>query len=237
VFGIPDVITSNMASPESLAEDPLSLVTEDGVCFVDARASEAGGDCRYVEEQELTRQWRAKLYLHNTPHAVAAYLGAIAGARYLHEAMRVERIREVVSGTMEEMAAMLVARFGLEPEFVRWYADKELGRFSSELLYDPIDRVAREPFRKLGHRDRLLGAANLCLGAGVVPDNLLLGIMSAFAYDNDRDPDFYIRHLVNALKPSDFLSIIIRLRPAEALTDLLLERWDSATAMLRTLES
>jgi mannitol-1-phosphate/altronate dehydrogenase len=137
---------------------------------------------------------------------------------------------------MEEMAQMLEARFGLEHDFVRWYADKELRRFSSALLYDPIDRVAREPFRKLGHRDRLLGAANLCLGAGVVPENLLLGIMSAFAYNNERDPDFNIRHLMNALTPPDFLSIIIRLRPAEALTDILLERWDQATATLRSLE-
>jgi mannitol-1-phosphate 5-dehydrogenase len=174
--------------------------------------------------------------VHNTPHAVAAYLGAIAGVTYLHEAMEVGRIREIVAGTMGEMARMLEARFRLEHEFVRWYADKELRRFSNTLLYDPIDRVAREPFRKLGHRDRLLGAANLCLGVGVVPENLLLGIMSAFAYNNERDADFNIRHLVNALQPEEFLSIIIRLRPGEPLTDLLLERWDSAAAALRALE-
>jgi mannitol-1-phosphate/altronate dehydrogenase len=166
---------------------------------------------------------------------VAAYLGALAGVQYLHEAMQIDRIRAIVAGTMEETAQMLELRFGLDREFVRWYADKELRRFTSPLLYDPINRVAREPFRKLGHRDRLLGAANLCLGAGVVPENLLLGIISAFAYDNEHDPDFNIRHLMHALEPKDFLSIIIRLRPAEALSDLLLERWDDASATLRSI--
>ena len=34
-FGVPDVITSNMAPPECLNTDPLSVVTEDGVMFVD----------------------------------------------------------------------------------------------------------------------------------------------------------------------------------------------------------
>jgi hypothetical protein len=237
VFGIPDVITSNTSPPQLLEQDPLAVVTEVGTCFVDERAAAIGGDCRYVGPDELRKQWHAKLYIHNTPHAIAAYLGAVAGVEYLHEALSCPAIRAIVSGAMAEAEQMLVHRFALDAEFVRWYAEKELARFENALLFDPIGRVAREPFRKLAHNDRLIGAAELCLSSGVVPDNILLGIMAAFLYNREGDPDINIRPLRAALDPPDFLRMIIRLRPGEALFELLLERWLESIAALQELEA
>ena len=49
VFGIPDVITSNTAPKELLKQDPLSIVTENGVCYIDNEVSEIGGNCHYVD--------------------------------------------------------------------------------------------------------------------------------------------------------------------------------------------
>lgn len=232
VFGIPDVIASNTAPPELRARDPLAIVTEDGTCFIDDAVRALGGNCRYVGADELTRQWRAKLYIHNTPHCIAAYLGAIHGARCLHESMEVPGIAAIVSGAMDEMAAMLRARYGMDEDFVRWYSDKELRRFSNVLLHDPVNRVAREPFRKLAHNDRLIGAAELCLSAGVIPRNVLVGIMAAFWYEGEGDPDINIRYLRSALAPRDFLRLIIRLRPGDPLYELLLERWDENLEVL-----
>lgn len=235
VFGIPDVITSNTGSGAQLANDPLSVITENGVCFVDEKVEALGGLCRYVTPEELRRQWLAKLYIHNTPHCIAAYLGSMLGVRYLHEAMKDPRVAAIVAGAMHEMRNVLELKHGLEREFVQWYADKELSRFSNVLLHDPVSRVAREPFRKLAPNERLIGAAELALSCGIVPHFISIGIMSAFYYENSSDPDFNIAYLRRALSPSDFLKVIIRITPESALFEFLSSRWERNLAILKEL--
>lgn len=235
VFAIPDVITSNTASEEMKKSYPLSIITEDGVCYIDKRVSKIGGCALYVTKEELDKQWKAKLYLHNTPHCIAAYLGSLLGIQYVHETMKSPRASKIISGAMHEMQEVLIKKFNLNKKFVDNYANKELKRFSNKFLFDPISRVAREPFRKLAPSERLLGAAQLCLGAGVYPKNLMLGIMSAFFYDNQDDPDLNIRYLVRSLDVADFLRIVMQLPPGQALHQLLLEQWQSNRTILKKI--
>ncbi len=235
-FGVPDVITSNTAPAEMLEQDPLSIVTEDGVCFVEGDAVDLGGNISYVSQEEISKQWAAKLYIHNTPHCIAAYLGAMSGKTYLHESMGEDSIYSIVEGAMNEMSRTIIKLFDLDEEFVAWYSKKELARFSNVLLYDPILRVAREPFRKLGLHDRLIGASQLALSAGVMPDNLILGIMSAFLYDEEYDEDFHIKILMNSLENEKFLKLIINVNPHEALYKLLVKKWDESLDTLKGIQ-
>lgn len=225
VFAIPDVITSNTAPPELKERDPLSIVTEDGICYIDHKVAWLGGNCVYVNKDELKKQWIAKLYLHNTPHCIAAYLGYILSVTYLHESMQNKKAEKIVTGAMHEMKGVLLKKYHLKKNFVDWYANKELQRFRNTLLYDPINRVAREPFRKLAPNERLIGAAQLCVSCGIIPENILLGIMAAFCYDNPNDSDANIKYLIESLEPQDFLKIAMQLHPGEALYELLLDEW------------
>ena len=236
-FGVPDVITSNTAPTSLKREDPLSIVTEDGTCFIDERAAVVGGLVVYASAEELEKQWLAKLYIHNTPHCIAAYLGFLCRKTWLHEGMSVLPIRKIVGGAMLEMCEMVEKLYTLDKEFVRWYSQKELQRFCNPLLYDPLVRVAREPFRKLAPDNRLIGAAQLALSCGIVPSHTTRGIISAFLYDRKDDPDFNISHLLNALDPGDFLQLIIRLEPSEALHKLLIRHWDAALTELEDMKN
>lgn len=237
VFAVPDVITSNTAPPEIQKEDPLGIVTENGTCYADVHAKSAGGICKYISPFELTKQWTAKLYLHNTPHCIAAYLGSLLSVKYVHEAMHLKAGAKVVSGAMREMQDALVKTSSLDANFSKWYADKELARFSNTLLFDPVSRVAREPFRKLAPDERLLGAAQLCLSAGVYPKCLMLGIMAAFFYDNPNDNDANIKYLIDSLQPKDFLRIVMSLEPHTALFNVLLSAWSENSAYLKKISS
>lgn len=238
VFVIPDVITSNTASQDLLRKDPLAIITENGECFIDETLEpKLEGNCQYISTKELEKQWLAKLYIHNTPHCIAAYLGNMLDVKYLHESMANETIESIVSGAMQEMVLMLQHRVHLEIDFLNFYRDKELSRFQNPLLYDPIERVAREPFRKLAPKDRLIGAAQLCLTAGIVPYNVLTGIMAAFYFENEKDPDAHIRYLRNSMKPEDFLRIIFRLSENEALFTLLIQHWTSLTQKLEAIKN
>lgn len=227
VFAIPDVITSNTAPPTLQKKDPLSVVTEDGICYIDNRLASLKSNAHYIKEKELAMQWNAKLYLHNTPHCISAYLGSILGVTYVHEVMQHTMAKSIVKRSMREMKLMLAHKFHLDESFINWYARKELRRFSNTLLYDPVSRVAREPFRKLEPRERLIGAAQLSLGSGIIPRAILLGIMAAFYYRNPYDSDTNIQYLIRSLSSQQFLSIIMRLTPDEALAQLLIETWEA----------
>ena len=237
VFGIPDVITSNTAPKELLKQDPLSIVTENGVCYIDNKVSEIGGNCHYVDTDELRKQWLAKLYIHNTPHCIAAYLGNILMVNYIHESMKNKSVEKIVSKAMFETEQMLIRRYQLKEEFVKSYSQKELRRFKNTLLFDPIIRVAREPFRKLATNDRLISAAELCLASGIVPENVMMGIMAAFCYNNKQDPDFNITYLMKSLQDRDFLKIIIGLSADDALFAIMVERWKSNLQKLGELKN
>lgn len=233
-FAIPDVITSSTAPSELLARDPLSVVTEAGTLFMDDRVTGLEGDVRLLPARDLLHtQWTAKLYLHNTPHALAAYLGAYAGVTYVHEAMAIPEIEEIVSGAMEEMLASLKVRWDIPHDFLDWYAGKELARFRSRLLHDPIRRVAREPLRKLEAGGRLTGAAQICLSLGFVPKNILIGIASAILFEDETDPDRHIAFMRAALPREAFIANVLGLRRGEALDLLLRERLDSFVERLQ----
>jgi mannitol-1-phosphate 5-dehydrogenase len=236
VFVIPDVITSNTSSAAMAASNPLNIITENGVCFIDDRVSHLEANCQFADEKELEKQWAAKLYIHNTPHCIAAYLGSILNVTFLHESMQFHGIEKIVRGAMYEMLQMLLKRTDIDEDFLNFYCKKEFDRFKNNLLFDPISRVAREPFRKLGPKDRLIGAAQLCLSVGIVPENILIGIMAAFYFDNKDDPDAHIRYLRDSLTPKDFLTTIFRLNDSEALFMLLESGWDRHLTTLRNLK-
>ncbi|MBO8223287.1 hypothetical protein CUB78_06675 [Prochlorococcus marinus str. XMU1401] len=236
-FGIPDVISSNASNPNKENWPKLSLITENGKTYVEDGAKALGGDIVYVDENEIKKQWAAKLYIHNTPHCIAAYLGSLCRKTYLHEAMVEEKTRKIVEQATIEMKKMVEKEFKLEEDFTSFYAKKELNRFSNNLLFDPVLRVAREPFRKLGLNDRLIGAAKKAFANNIYPESILLGIMSAFLFDVSTDQDALISPLFNSMQPDDFLSVIIRLPRNDIIYDALLKKWNSRKELLMNLKN
>ncbi len=223
-FSIPDVITSNKAPSKLLKKAPLSVISEDGDLFIKKGISNLKGDHINCDSKELSEQWIAKLYLHNTPHCIAAYLGAIIGADFIHESMNNFQINSIVNGAMQEMLTTLKSLYSIPHDFLDWYAEKELKRFSCELLSDHVLRVAREPLRKLEINGRLLGAAQLCLSSGVKPLNIAKGIAGALLFNDkvDNHLSFMMKALTTQKTTSNSKSFNIRkyilgLREGEAL--------------------
>lgn len=210
-FGVPDVITSSTASPDSLERDALSLHTENGVLYLDEAGSMGGlkklfsSEVQWQNKESMIRDWDAKLYLHNTPHCVAAYLGSLNGRQYMHEAMCDPVTAHVVVGTVEEMLLSLKVSTDHDHVFLEAYAAKELARFENPLLFDPIARVARQPLRKLGRGGRLTGALRLALLSGVFPRNLLIGVAAALKYRPATDGDSIFMELADAMPVEEFL--------------------------------
>ena len=60
-------------------------------------------------------------------------------------------------------------------EGFRVHAEDLLARMVNPFLRDPVERVTRDPARKLGWNDRLIGSMLLAAEAGVVPTRLARG--------------------------------------------------------------
>ena len=194
-FGVPDVITSSTASPDNLAKDRYAIHTENGIMYLQ-ESQQASTELKkklpavkWLAVERLNQEWDAKLYIHNTPHCIAAYLGHLAGCTYLHEALAKPAINRIINGVIEELLYGLKVTTSYDHHFIENYAEKEVRRFSNKLLFDPISRVAREPIRKLHPSGRLTGALRLLLSSGVRPTYLMVGIGAALKYlaKDDRD--------------------------------------------------
>ncbi|MEK7748411.1 MAG: mannitol-1-phosphate 5-dehydrogenase [Nitrospirota bacterium] len=234
-FAVPDVITSNTAPQKFLDKDPLAIVTEDGVMFIEEGPNLTGDFKFLTRDQLLGMQWTPKLYLHNTPHCIAAYLGALVGVTYVHEAMSIPKVDAIVVGAMMEMLKSLKMKWEIPHDFLEWYAEKELARFRCKLLFDPVARVAREPMRKLGLHGRLIGAAQICLALGIIPQNILAGITGALLFEDQNDPDHHLAFLRRVMSKDSFNTYILGLRTGEPLDLLLCEQIDMIIERLQSL--
>lgn len=118
---------------------------------------------------------KRKLYIHNMGHAVCAYLGDYMGEAYIHEAISHPEIRLLAQNAMLESALALSMRYGAPLGDLQMHITDLLGRFGNEALQDTCQRVGGDPVRKLGPEDRLIGAAFLALGQGVIPAYIAVG--------------------------------------------------------------
>lgn len=237
-FGIPDVISSNTASKEIKKKyGKKSIITENGICYIEKKLESFFDKAIFLNEKKIYDQWICKLYLHNTVHCILAYLGHIVGLKYIHEIANFKFSKKLLSFCFYELSKLLVKKYKIDLKTIRYYSKKELSRFTNKLLFDPIDRVAREPFRKLKIDERLIGAANKCISNGIYPKSIAFGIFCAFNYKNRQDPDFNISYLKNSLKREDFLEIALGLRKNEPISEILLENWNIYSKNIKKLKN
>ncbi len=71
---------------------------------------------------------------------------------------------------------------------------------------------------------RLIGAAQICLSLGFIPENILLGITAALLFENENDADRHLSFMRRALNPTTLLTHVLSLRRGESLERVLSER-------------
>jgi mannitol-1-phosphate 5-dehydrogenase len=139
----------------------------------------------FVEKPDLVPFEEAKLYGHNAVHALLGFLARRKGYELMSEVGRDAQLMNLGRDAfLEESGAPLIARHGgLDPLFTpagyRAYAEDLLERMTNPHLRDRVERVIRDPRRKLGWEDRLVGTMRLALDAGVRPWRFALGVAAA----------------------------------------------------------
>jgi mannitol-1-phosphate 5-dehydrogenase len=127
-----------------------------------------------------------KLYIHNMGHFVAGALCLNEGVEHLDAIP--PQLAEVAIGAMRE-AAMAI-RIEHCDQFSQRFLDDHLAnlwqRMTNPELHDECVRLVDDLPRKLEHRDRMVGAAELCLRHKIVPENILTGFHAALKLDDHR---------------------------------------------------
>ncbi len=129
-------------------------------------------------ERELTR----KLFTYNCVNAMVCYLGYLAGYEWLADAANDSRISSIALQAGQESSAALVAAFGFEPTEQKEWCERALSKYQDRTIRDPIERNTRDPVRKLGRFERLLGPIHLCKEHGLPHESLMIGVAAALQY-------------------------------------------------------
>ena len=141
----------------------------------------------FEEKDNLLPFEEAKLYGHNATHALAAYVGAFRGVRRVADLRQSPDMIEFIRAAfIKESGEALIRRHsGLDPLFTpegyREYAEDLLERMLNPFLQDTMERVGRDPERKLGWDDRLAGTIRIALGQGITARRFAVGAAAALA--------------------------------------------------------
>lgn len=159
-----------------------------------------------------------KLYTVNTGHAAAAYFGFASGIRKLSDALADQQVRSSVLGVLSETKDLLVDKHEFSADAQQSYVDKIIGRFENPYLPDTVDRVGRQPLRKLSRHERLIGPASELANRGRTPHHLLAAVQAATLFDvpDDRE-SVELQELLATLSAADATTRITGLQPDEPL--------------------
>lgn len=137
--------------------------------------------------EEFTGFLERKFYTYNAANGTTSFVGALFGYEKIADAAHDKRILKILDGVYTETAKALSVKHGI-PFDEQWaFTRTSLRKLQDYTIVDFIERNARDPIRKLGPDDRLVGSARLVEECGIVPENLCLAIAAAMHYTNDGD--------------------------------------------------
>ncbi len=188
--GFPDCSVDRIVPPVR-SENPVDVAVER---FYEWNVEEKAfvGPTPEVEGMNMAHNLLAyierKLFTLNTGHAITAYIGKMKGQSTITDSIAVPEIYGTVLAAMRQSGEALVKQFGLDKEAHFKYIDKIIKRFRNPYLQDDVNRVGRDPMRKLSADDRLVKPAMTARSFGLPYDKILLGVGAALHFDNPQDP-------------------------------------------------
>ena len=175
---------------ELLKKDPL-IVNVQNFWELPVDASRLKGELPPIEGLKLISEFTGflerKFYTYNAANGTVSFLGALLGYEKIADAAHDEWILKILDGVYSETARALSAKhsFPLDEQLAFTLTSKR--KLQDYTIVDFIERNARDPLRKLGPDDRLVGSARLVESFGIKPENLATSIAAAIHYVSPGD--------------------------------------------------
>ena len=188
--GWPDAAVDRIVPPVR-CEIPLDVAVEEYYEW-DVERSSFVGEIPAIEgmtpADNLEAYVERKLFTLNTGHATAAYVGKMKGLQTIGDSIADPKVCTLVRAVMRQSGEGLIKKFGFNHEVHYAYIERIIKRFSNPYLRDDVDRVGREPLRKLAPNDRLILPMMTAKSYGLSYDKILLAIGAALHFNNGMDP-------------------------------------------------
>ena len=178
------------SDPELLKIDPLTVNVQN-FWELPVDASRIKGELPQIKGLKLVSEFTGflerKFYTYNAANGTTSFVGALLGYDKIADAAHDERIVKILEGVYFETANALSKKhnFPLDEQLAFTLTSKN--KLQDYTIVDFIERNARDPLRKLGKDDRLVGSARLVEEYGIKPENLCIAIAAAIYYKNDED--------------------------------------------------
>ncbi|MBU2494939.1 MAG: mannitol-1-phosphate 5-dehydrogenase [Candidatus Omnitrophota bacterium] len=232
--GMVETVVSRMvppAPPEMKEQEPLLVLVEPYKILPVAKHGFKGEIPQingFLPVADIQAYEELKLYVHNLVHAVCAYFGYLKNCRYIWEAVAHPEIRKILKGTLKEAGTALIKKHHFSKKELRDYSGDLLQRFANKALGDTVYRVGRQPLRKLGPQDRLVGAARLCLNFEIEPKNVIFTIAAALCYNYKEDEEAVnLAKMISEKGAGYVLREICKIKSEEPIYNAILEKYNN----------
>ena len=126
-----------------------------------------------------------KLYTYNAASCVIAYIGWKKGYSNYADAANDPEVLELLDKNYEATNKVLCKEFGYEEADQKEFAALSKAKFCDRTIVDTVARNARDPQRKLGAAERIIGPIKLLHKYGEDASVLERTAACAILYDND----------------------------------------------------
>lgn len=186
----PNTVTDRIVQNKEVDGKPVVEISDDFEAVIEQPklanpSSKPIKDAEYTDD--IDKMLERKLFLVNGAHAATSYFGYNKGYKMMNEAFEDEDILADVKNLMTESGDVLIKEYGLDKVELENFKESKLNRFIKTASHDTIERVGRDPVRKLGKKDRLVAPAIKAYDNDMQFDSLAKAIAYAFKYDEQSD--------------------------------------------------
>lgn len=128
-----------------------------------------------------------KLFTYNAASCIIAYLGWLKGYTVYGEAANDPEILAKLDRNYATTNRVLCKVFGYTEEDQAQFAQLSRDKFTNREIVDTIERNAREPHRKLGAEERIIGPLKLIAAQGEDTSVLVETAAAMLLYDSDKE--------------------------------------------------
>jgi mannitol-1-phosphate 5-dehydrogenase len=132
-----------------------------------------------------------------------------------------------VEAALAESCTGMEKRHRMDRAALDAHAQDLLHRYGNRGLGDQVARIGKDPVRKLGPNDRLVGAMRMCFDQGVQPRHIGLGAAAALHFNPPGDPTApRVQELMTSRGPEGVFEEVCDLRHDSEIAQLVLEQED-----------
>ena len=198
-----------------LKEDPIAVNVQD-FWYLPIDKTRLRGCLPAIQSVEYIDNFKGyldkKFYTYNAANGTVSYLGHLKGYTYISDAAQDPEILEILMMVYEETGRAICTKHGFDYEEHMAFTKTSLAKLQNKYIVDYVERNARDPIRKLGPSDRLVGPARLVVQYGGIPEGLATAIAAAIYYDEPSDQfSVELKRIREGKGPSYILDTICKL--------------------------